>query len=138
MTKGHVTRVVLADRHRILREGLRALLEAESGLQVVGQAGDGAEAMKLATELTPDIFLLDSTLWPGVDPDSVRDLANSARPVRTIVLASDIETCGILEVFELGVRGLVLKESSMKELIQSIHSVMAGEYWLLRESRPSP
>ena len=127
-------RLLIADDHPIFRDGLRKLLEAEPGLRVVGEAADGDAAVKLARELKPDILLLDLAMprVPGLE--ALRELAGSKMPVRTILLTAAIERNQIVEALQLGARGVVLKESATELLLKSIRSVMAGQYWVGRES----
>lgn len=127
-------RILIADDHPIFRDGLRRLLEAEPGLRVAGEAADGTEAVKLASQLKPDILLLDLAMphLPGLE--TLRELATLSSPVRTILLTAAIEKEQIVEALQLGARGVVLKESATQILLKSIRSVMAGQYWVGRES----
>jgi two-component system, NarL family, nitrate/nitrite response regulator NarL len=129
-------RIVIADDHPIFRDGLRRLLEAESGLKVIGEACDGAEAVKLARNLKPDIMLLDLSMprMPGLE--ALKDLSTGtgANGVRVILLTAAAEKHQIVEALQLGARGVVLKDSATQLLLKSIHTVMAGEYWVGRES----
>jgi two-component system, NarL family, nitrate/nitrite response regulator NarL len=113
-------RLVIADDHPIFRDGLRRLLEAEPDLKVIGEACDGAEAVKLARQLTP----------------ALRDLGSnsSASMVRVILLTAAAEKNQIVEALQLGARGVVLKDSATQLLLKAIHTVMSGEYWVGRES----
>jgi two-component system nitrate/nitrite response regulator NarL len=129
-------RIVIADDHPIFRDGLRRLLEAEPGLKVIGEACDGAEAVKLARNLKPDIMLLDLSMprMPGLE--ALKDLSTGtgANGVRVILLTAAAEKHQIVEALQLGARGVVLKDSATQLLLKSIHTVMAGEYWVGRES----
>ena len=141
-------RIVIADDHPIFRDGLRRLLEAESNLKVIGEACDGAEAVKLARQLKPDILLLDLAMprHPGLE--ALRDLSNgsassqssasspgaASNPVRVILLTAAAEKNQIVEALQLGARGVVLKDSATQLLLKAIQTVMAGEYWVGRES----
>ena len=131
---GGPVRILLADDHTIFRGGLRMLLEAEPGFQVVGEAGDGAQAVKLARELKPDILLLDLAMPRYSGLEALRDLARPPTPTRIIVLAAEIDATLTVQLLEMGARALVLKEWATDELIQSIWSVMAGQYWVGHES----
>ena len=129
-------RILIADDHGIFRDGLRRLLEAEPNLCVVGEAADGAEAVALVTQLRPDILLLDLAMPRVPGMDALRELAAGQQAVRTILLAAAVERPQILEALRLGARGVVLKESATQVLLKSIAAVMAGSYWVGRESVP--
>jgi two-component system nitrate/nitrite response regulator NarL len=129
-------RILLADDHPIFRDGLRRLLEAEPDLKVVGEACDGAEAVKMARQLKPDILLLDLAMprMPGLE--ALREMSSGpvSNSVRVILLTAAAEKKQIVEALQLGARGVVLKDSATQLLLKSIHTVMSGEYWVGRES----
>ena len=128
-------RILLADDHPILRDGLRRLLEAEPGFKVVGEASDGAEAVKLALQLKPDLLLLDLAMPRRTGLEALRDLsAAPASSLRIILLTAAAEKQQIIEALQLGARGIVLKDSATQLLLKSIRCVMAGEYWVGREA----
>jgi two-component system, NarL family, nitrate/nitrite response regulator NarL len=128
-------RLVIADDHPIFRDGLRRLLEAEPDLKVIGEARDGAEAVKLARQLKPDIMLLDLAMPKHPGLEALRELSNGgANSVRVILLTAAAEKKEIVEALQLGARGVVLKDSATQLLLKAIHTVMAGEYWVGRES----
>ncbi|HMH06249.1 MAG TPA: response regulator transcription factor [Terriglobales bacterium] len=134
--RSHPVRIMLADDHPIFRDGLRRLLEAEPDLKVIGEACDGAEAVKMARQLKPDILLLDLAMprMPGLE--ALRELSSgpTSSPVRVILLTAAAEKKQIVEALQLGARGVVLKDSATQLLLKSIHTVMSGEYWVGRES----
>ena len=133
--RSHPIRIVIADDHPIFRDGLRRLLESESDMKVVGEACDGREAVKLATEIKPDILLLDLAMPHHTGLDALRDLnTSSAGAVRIILLTAAVEKKQMVEALQLGARGVVLKDSATQLLLKSIHAVMAGEYWVGRDS----
>lgn len=132
--RSQTIRIVIADDHPIFRDGLRRLLETETDLKVIGEACDGAEAVKLARQLKPDILLLDLAMprHPGLE--ALRELSNGSDGVRVILLTAAAEKNQIVEALQLGARGVVLKDSATQLLLKSIHTVMSGEYWVGRES----
>src|SRR5437868_9640019 len=127
-------RLVIADDHPIFRDGLRRLLEAEADLKVLGEASDGAEAVKLARQLKPDILLLDLAMpkHPGLEALRELSMPANATPVRVVLLTAAAEKSQIVEALQLGARGVVLKDSATQLLLKAIQTVMAGEYWVGR------
>jgi DNA-binding NarL/FixJ family response regulator len=126
---------VIADDHKIFRDGLRRLLEMEPDHKVIGEASNGDEAVQLARQLKPDILLTDRC-HPGLTAmEIVRELNTPANPtpVRVILLTAAIMESQIVEALLLGARGVVLKESATQVLLKAIQAVMADEYWINRE-----
>jgi len=128
--------IVIADDHPIFRDGLRRLLEAEPNLKVVGEASDGAEAVKIVRQLKPDILLLDLAMSKHPGLEALRDLRAgvSSTPVRVILLTPDVGKNQIVEALQVGASGVVLKDSPAQLLLKAIYTVMSGEYWVGRES----
>jgi two-component system nitrate/nitrite response regulator NarL len=126
-------RILIADDHPILREGLRKLLEAEHDFTVAGEACNGHEAVEIARQLEPDMLLLDLVMPGAPCFDVLRSLTATALPTRTILLTASIEPDEIDQALQLGVRGVVMKDSATQLLIKAIRLVMAGQYWIGRE-----
>jgi two-component system, NarL family, nitrate/nitrite response regulator NarL len=133
ITPPELIRVAIADDHPILREGLRRLLEDDGGFQVVGQAQDGLEAVRLAREVKPDVLLLDLAMPRASGLDALRELSASADGPKVLLLTVAIDDAQVLEALELGARGVVLKEAATELLFKAIRSVVAGRYWVGRD-----
>lgn len=123
-------RIVIAESNPLSRDGLRALLQSERGLRVVGEAANGEAAVAMVRQFEPDILLLDMTLPQMGGTDVLRQLAAAALQVRVLVLTADIGTNETVQALNLGARGLVLKTSPSTMLFEGIQRVMAGGYWV--------
>jgi DNA-binding NarL/FixJ family response regulator len=127
-------RVLIADDHPILREGLRKLLEDAGGFEVVGQAADGVEAVRLARETRPDVLLLDLAMPRASGLDALRELSTAQSPPRVLILTVAIDDAQVVEALELGARGVILKEAATELLFKAIRSVVVGQYWVGRDT----
>jgi DNA-binding NarL/FixJ family response regulator len=116
-------RVLLADDHAMVREGLAGILQDSSGIEVVGQAGDGAEALKLTMELNPDVAVLDYTM-PIMDGPAVIEKILEKRPsTRILILTVHENIHYAVKVLETGAHGFVIKADAAEELIKGIRAV---------------
>lgn len=124
--------ILIADDHRIFREGLRKLLEAEPNFRIAGEAGDGAEAVRKVRELHPDVLLLDLSM-PGMHGlDALRELAEQPIAARILLLTAAIEKDELVTALQFGARGVVMKDSASAVLLEAIHAVVAGQFWVDR------
>jgi DNA-binding NarL/FixJ family response regulator len=130
---GRTIRIVIADDHPMFRDGLRRLLEAEPGFEVVGEAGDGEEAVSAAVALRPDILLLDLAMPRINGLQALEKLLDLGLPVRPVVLTATVDSSDTINGLRLGARGVILKESATQILYQCLHAVMDGEYWIDHE-----
>lgn len=121
--------VLLADDHAVVRKGVKLLLEIE-GFEVVGEAGDGLEAVRLANELKPAIAVLDRAMPLLNGIDAAREIRHSSPSTRLILLTMDTDERHHLEALRAGFRGCVLKSYEARELVQAIHAVVAGGTYL--------
>ena len=124
------TRIVLAEDHRILREGLRAIFGGEPDLELVGEAEDGREAIGLARELQPDLLILDLSM-PRMDGlTALVEIKRVAPGTRVLVMTVHRTEEYVFKAIESGADGYLLKDASASELLIAVRSVLAGERYL--------
>lgn len=124
------TRVVLADDHAVLRAGLRALLNVEPDIEVVGEAANGEEAIERVAELSPDVIVMDLTM-PGVSGlDAIARITSQYLDTRVLVLTMHAEEQYIVQVIQSGAAGYVLKSAADTDLIDAIRQVVLGKTYL--------
>ena len=133
-SKATIIRVAIADDHALFRQGLRTLLDAEPDLQVIGEATNGAEAVALVRESRPDCLLLDLAMPLLGGLEALTEIVNLRVPCRVILLTADIDRSQIIQALRCGARGVVTKHSACQLLCKSIRAVMAGEYWVGRDT----
>jgi DNA-binding NarL/FixJ family response regulator len=123
-------RLVIADDHPVVRIGVRNMLMNEPGFSIVGEAGDGDEAITQTLEHEPDILLLDLLMpkLPGLE--AMRAIMDRSPRVKIILLTSTITPQQIIEALQIGARGIVLKDAVTDHLATSIRAVAAGDYWI--------
>lgn len=120
-------RIVLADDHAVMRSGLRLVLLEQQDFQVVGEASDGREAVKLAEALHPDVVVLDISM-PGLNGiEAARQISGKQPEIALVVLSMHSDESYVLRALKAGVRGYLLKESPESDFIQAIHCVSQGK-----------
>ncbi|MFJ9119165.1 response regulator [Streptomyces sp. NPDC102394] len=134
-------RVLIVDDHRVVRAGLRALLEGEPGLDVVAETGDGREAVRLAQRLRPDVVLMDLRLSDGATSDdgfsgieATRRITAAAPDVHVVVLTSYSGRGDVVSAVEAGARGYILKAGPPEELFRAVRAAAAGGMGLAPEA----
>jgi NarL family two-component system response regulator LiaR len=124
---GDAIRILVVDDHTVVREGLCALIEEWSEFQVVGQAGDGEQAVRLARTLRPDVILMDLVMPRKDGVGAIQEIKEDDPGARILVLTSFSEDRKAFEAVKAGAVGYLLKDSSSDELIEAIRDVYRGE-----------
>lgn len=120
-------RVLVADDHRLFRDGLRALLNSAPDIEVVGEAGDGEEVVAKAAAVRPDVILMDLQL-PGFNGiEATRRILRSQPGVRVLVVTMFEDTDTVLAAMRAGARGYILKDTAEEALLRSLRAVASGE-----------
>ena len=122
----HPIRVVIADDHAIVRDGLRALVEAQPGIEVVGEAADGEEAWRRAVDLQPDVLLLDLSMPGAGGAEAAERVVRDCPRVRIVALTMHEERGYVTRLLRAGAAGYVVKRSATAELVRAIRVVAAG------------
>lgn len=123
-------RLVIADDHGVLRAGLRALLNAEPDMQVVGEAASGREALRLVAELTPDILLLDINMPDPGGLEVLQQLQTTAPAPRVLILTFYEDEALLRQAIEAGACGYITKRAIESELIDAVRAVQRGELYI--------
>ena len=124
---GESTRVLVVDDHALFRRGLQMVLETEPDLQIVGEAGDGAEAVALTQELLPDIVLMDVRMPRRSGIEACRVIKETVPSTRIVMLTISDEEADLYEAIKAGASGYLLKEIAVDEVAASIRLVMGGQ-----------
>ena len=126
-------RVLLVDDHQLVRQGLKGLLAGDPRVQVIGEASDGADAIRLAAQLMPDVIVLDVTM-PGLNGiETMREIRNKAPEAEVLALSMHASDQVITDMLRAGASGYILKNASVQELADAIEVVMTGRTYLSKE-----
>jgi DNA-binding NarL/FixJ family response regulator len=120
-------RVLVADDHPVVRGGLRKILEAEAGAEIVGEAGDGRQAVRLAVDLRPDVAVIDigMPLLNGIE--TTRQIVRHAPQVKVLILSMQSSEAFIIQALRAGAKGYLLKDSIDVDLVRGIRAVSQGK-----------
>jgi DNA-binding NarL/FixJ family response regulator len=121
-----VVRLLLVDDHAVVREGLRAFLRLVPGIEVVGEAADGVDAVRVAAEVRPDVILLDLVMPGGDGISALRALRHAVPEARVLVLTSFTDDAQIFAAMEAGAAGYLLKDVEPEALAAAVREVAAG------------
>jgi len=123
-------KIVIAEDHTILRAGLRALLSGQNGLEVIGEAGDGREAIRKVDTLQPDLLLIDLSMPKLNGIDAIREIKSRHPEIKIIVLTVHKSDEYIIAALKAGANGYMLKDASQNELLLAIDYVINGKTFL--------
>lgn len=127
---GDKIRVVLADDHRMLREGLRALLERQDDIEVVGEAADGREAVRLASQLRPDVVVMDVSMPLLNGIEATRQIRRDCPTTRVLTLTVHESQDYVAQLLAAGASGYIIKRAGGDELVSAVRAVHRGEAFL--------
>lgn len=123
-------RVLIAEDHKTVREGLKMIIGAEADMKVVGEAGDGREAVRLARELQPDVVVMDISMPELNGLKATEMLKKNAPGIKLLTLTRHTDKAYLQELLQAGVSGYVLKQSEPDELLRAIRSIAGGGSYL--------
>jgi two-component system, NarL family, response regulator NreC len=123
-------RILLVDDHALVRQGFKMILVAQADMEIVGEAGNGREAIQLAEELRPDIVVMDVAMPELNGIEATRRLLASLPHTRVIALSMHKDSVYVREILRAGARGYLLKDSPAGDLVSAVRSVASGESYL--------
>ncbi len=132
-SNGHI-KIMIADDRAMQRDAVKRLLAKEKKFQVVGEASNALEILDQLPKVNPDVMLLDLNMRRESGLEVLRSLNGAVCDLRVLLLTSKISSRELLEAIRLGICGLVKKSAASDVLFKGIHAVMAGQYWIDRES----
>ena len=126
----HKKTILIIDDHPLFREGLKAIIERDNRFEVVGEAGNGREGLRLAKELKPDLALVDMSLPDQSGIQLTCELKNASLKTRIMIITMHSKVDYIVKAFRAGATGYVVKESASERLLQGMDTVLKGEYFM--------
>src|SRR5579863_5555031 len=128
------TRILLADDHAVVRQGFKMILSAQTDMEIVGEAGNGREAVELAETLKPDIVVMDVAMPELNGIEATRRLAASTPHARVVALSMHKDNVYVREILRAGARGYLLKDSVAADLVSAVRATAQGESYLSPET----
>src|ERR1035441_2690242 len=123
-------RILLADDHAVVRQGFRMILSAHSDLEIVGEAGNGREAVELAASLRPDVVVMDVAMPELNGIEATRRLTAANPHIRVVALSMHKDSVYVREILRAGARGYLLKDSGPADLVAAVRAIASGEGYL--------
>lgn len=123
-------KILLADDHKIIRDGLRSLINAQNGMEVAAEAENGRTAVKLARKLQPDVIIMDISMPDLNGIEATRQIVEETPGAKIIALSMHVDRRYVVGMFEAGVSGYLLKDCAFEELSTAIHTVMKNQIYL--------
>jgi DNA-binding NarL/FixJ family response regulator len=130
------TKIIVADDHSILQDGLCSILEMEKSFKVVGRAASGRSAIELAARLSPDLVIMDVSMPELNGIEATKQILETNNQIKVIGLSMHIEKVYVTGMISAGASGYILKTCSFKELLKGIKTVISGEYYFCKEIKP--
>jgi DNA-binding NarL/FixJ family response regulator len=124
------TRVMIVDDHRMVRDGLRSLLEQEDGISVVGEASNGRECLSIAKVVVPDIVIMDIAMPDMNGVEATRNLSETVKKTKVLALSMTTDRRLVQEILRAGARGFLIKDSAFEELVRAIEVIQGGDPYL--------
>jgi DNA-binding NarL/FixJ family response regulator len=124
------TKIILTDDHKIIREGLRSLLEKQSDMEVIAEAQDGLTTVNLVQKLQPDVMIMDIGMPEMNGIDATTKITTEHKAVKVIALSMRSDRRFVIQMLKAGAAGFLLKDSAFEELVSAIHTVMAKQHYL--------
>ncbi|MFQ5674326.1 MAG: response regulator [bacterium] len=123
-------KILLADDHKIVRDGLHSLLKKEAGMEVIGEADNGRETVQLAREMEPDIIIMDISMPDLNGVEATRQIISNSPEAKIIALSMHSDKRFVKGILSAGAKGYLLKDSAFEELVDAIHTVVSGKFYL--------
>jgi DNA-binding NarL/FixJ family response regulator len=136
MAKGLTIKIIVAEDHHLVRKGLKSLLQNEKTFELVGEAGDGLEALEMTEKLKPDVLLLDLAM-PRMHGLEVIRRVRSSTPTQVVVCSMHSDEPYVAEALRAGAAGYILKDGTPEELIGAVNAVSKGDHYLTSRIKKS-